>query len=165
MSDLPTERGMRSNAAAQQGTGTGTGNTYGTGTGTTQGTGTTYGTNPASGPAPTTAGYHKHDFLNKYDPFVNSTTGERFHPSATTGPQIGGTCPSPGPGATGVSTTEGGGVSGGAMAESSTRTAGSAVPGHAHKSDLLNKLDPRVNNMPGAQKGRRGGGGSGGPVA
>ncbi|KAK4184292.1 hypothetical protein QBC35DRAFT_506274 [Podospora australis] len=35
--------------------------------------GMTYGESPASGPAPTTAGHHKHDFMNKLDPSVNST--------------------------------------------------------------------------------------------
>ena len=151
MSGLPTESGRRSNAAAQQGTSTGTGNTYGT--------------DPTSGPAPTTAGHHKHDFLNKFDPFVNSTTRERFHPSARADPQIGGTSPSTSPGATGVGTREGGGVGGAVAAGSSTGTAGGAVPGHAHKSDLLNKLDPRVDSKTGAWKGRKGSGGSGGPVA
>ncbi|CAP62034.1 uncharacterized protein PODANS_5_820 [Podospora anserina S mat+] len=33
----------------------------------------TYGQSAASGPAPTTAGHHKHDFLNKIDPAVDST--------------------------------------------------------------------------------------------
>jgi hypothetical protein len=33
----------------------------------------TYGRSPASGPAPTTAGHHSHDFLNKLDPRVDST--------------------------------------------------------------------------------------------
>ncbi|KAK0710490.1 hypothetical protein B0T21DRAFT_340768 [Apiosordaria backusii] len=33
----------------------------------------TYGQSAASGPAPTTAGHHKHDFLNKIDPGVDST--------------------------------------------------------------------------------------------
>ena len=50
-------------------------------------------------------------------------------------------------------------------AGSSTGTAGGAVPGHAHKSDLLNKLDPRVDSKTEAWKRRGGSGGSGGPVA
>ncbi|KAK3386385.1 hypothetical protein B0T20DRAFT_427424 [Sordaria brevicollis] len=33
----------------------------------------TFGEHPASGPAPTTAGHHKHDILNKLDPRVDST--------------------------------------------------------------------------------------------
>lgn len=33
----------------------------------------TYGEHPASGPAPSTAGHHKHDILNKLDPRVDST--------------------------------------------------------------------------------------------
>ncbi|KAK4177909.1 hypothetical protein QBC36DRAFT_326064 [Triangularia setosa] len=33
----------------------------------------TYGQSASSGPAPTTAGHHKHDFLNKIDPAVDST--------------------------------------------------------------------------------------------
>ncbi|KAK4039187.1 hypothetical protein C8A01DRAFT_36874 [Parachaetomium inaequale] len=36
-------------------------------------TGLTYGQSPASGPAPTTAGHHKHDLLNKLDPRIDST--------------------------------------------------------------------------------------------
>lgn len=35
--------------------------------------GGTYGESPTSGPAPTTAGHHKHDILNKLDPRVDST--------------------------------------------------------------------------------------------
>ncbi|KAL2167532.1 hypothetical protein VTG60DRAFT_1118 [Thermothelomyces hinnuleus] len=35
--------------------------------------GMTYGQSAASGPAPTTAGHHKHDILNKLDPRVDST--------------------------------------------------------------------------------------------
>jgi len=41
----------------------------------------TYGESPASGPAPTTAGHHKHDVLNKLDPRVDSTQDRR--PAAT----------------------------------------------------------------------------------
>ena len=170
--------------------GTGTDTTYGTGTDTyATGTGTTYntntGTNTGTNPqgSSTTTGHHKHDFLNKLDPRANSahdrqsrhgggshTTGgegrERFHASATAGPQIGGTDPSFGPGVTGVATTEGGAAVGGAVAAgSSTGPAGAVAPGHAHKSEFLNKLDPRADSKTGAWKPRRGSGGSGGPVA
>ncbi|KAK0611274.1 hypothetical protein B0T14DRAFT_530071 [Immersiella caudata] len=41
----------------------------------------TFGESPASGPAPTTAGHHKHDILNKLDPRVDSTQDRR--PAAT----------------------------------------------------------------------------------
>ncbi|KAK3385709.1 hypothetical protein B0H63DRAFT_473444 [Podospora didyma] len=34
---------------------------------------TTFGESPASGPAPTTAGHHRHDVLNKLDPRIDST--------------------------------------------------------------------------------------------
>ncbi len=193
MSDYPTERGLRSNPAAQQGAGTGTStaygtgtdtygagtdtygtgtDTYGTGTETTYGTGTesTYGTgtgttyntgtgtNPQGtsgtyGTAPTT-GQHKHG------------ERERFHASARSGPRIGGTDPSDGPGVTGVGTTEPGtGVGGAVAAGSSTGPSGAVPPGHAHKSEFLNKLDPRVDSKTGTWKPRRGSGGSGGPVA
>jgi len=37
----------------------------------------TYGESSASGPAPTTAGHHKHDTLNKLDPRVDSTQDRR----------------------------------------------------------------------------------------
>ncbi|KAM7188094.1 hypothetical protein V8F33_010857 [Rhypophila sp. PSN 637] len=39
--------------------------------------GPSYGESPASGPAPTTAGHHKHDILNKLDPRVDSTKDNR----------------------------------------------------------------------------------------
>ncbi|KAK4443881.1 hypothetical protein QBC34DRAFT_416302 [Podospora aff. communis PSN243] len=54
MSHYPNERGLRHN----------------------QGSGT-FGESPASGPAPTTAGHHKHDILNKLDPRVDSTQDRR----------------------------------------------------------------------------------------
>lgn len=41
----------------------------------------TYGESPASGPAPTTAGHHKHDILNKLDPRVDSTHDRQPMPS------------------------------------------------------------------------------------
>jgi len=53
------ERGVR-HTAAHPGAGSGT-----------------YGESPASGPAPTTAGHHKHDTLNKLDPRVDSTQDRR----------------------------------------------------------------------------------------
>lgn len=37
----------------------------------------TIGESPASGPAPTTAGHHKHDILNKLDPRIDSTQDKR----------------------------------------------------------------------------------------
>ena len=37
----------------------------------------TYGESQASGPAPTTAGHHKHDIMNKLDPRVDSTKDRR----------------------------------------------------------------------------------------
>ena len=40
----------------------------------------TYGESPASGPAPTTAGHHRHDILNKFDPRVDSTQDRRPMP-------------------------------------------------------------------------------------
>ncbi|KAK3948396.1 hypothetical protein QBC32DRAFT_327823 [Pseudoneurospora amorphoporcata] len=40
----------------------------------------TFGEHPASGPAPSTAGFHKHDILNKLDPRVDSTM--EHHPVA-----------------------------------------------------------------------------------
>jgi hypothetical protein len=48
-------------------------------------TGTTYGQSPASGPAPTTAGHHKHDLLNKLDPRVDSTHDRQAMPQQTGG--------------------------------------------------------------------------------
>jgi hypothetical protein len=60
----PNERGIRNPAAHPAGA---AGNPA-----TGQG-GLTYGQSAASGPAPTTAGHHRHDILNKLDPRVDST--------------------------------------------------------------------------------------------
>ncbi|KAH6847707.1 hypothetical protein B0I37DRAFT_391512 [Chaetomium sp. MPI-CAGE-AT-0009] len=46
--------------------------------------GVTYGQSPASGPAPTTAGHHKHDILNKLDPRVDSTHDRQPMPTNNT---------------------------------------------------------------------------------
>lgn len=49
----------------------------------------TYGTTPASGPAPHTAGHHRHDLLNKLDPAVDSSRDKVPLPppgTATNGP-------------------------------------------------------------------------------
>ena len=43
----------------------------------------TYGASRASGPAPSTAGHHTHDILNKLDPRVDSTHDHQPMPSAT----------------------------------------------------------------------------------
>lgn len=43
----------------------------------------TYGSSRASGPAPSTAGHHTHDLLNKLDPRVDSTHDHQPMPSAT----------------------------------------------------------------------------------
>ncbi|KAK5662536.1 hypothetical protein OQA88_8448 [Cercophora sp. LCS_1] len=48
----------------------------------------TYGESPASGPAPTTAGHHKHDVLNKLDPRIDSTQDKRPMPQGTGGNNI-----------------------------------------------------------------------------
>jgi hypothetical protein len=48
--------------------------------------GMTYGQSAASGPAPTTAGHHKHDILNKLDPRIDSTRDRQ--PMAQTGNNI-----------------------------------------------------------------------------
>ena len=66
--NYPTERGVR-NPNAPIGTHTAQGITQPTGTTG----GMTYGQSAASGPAPTTAGHHKHDVLNKLDPRIDST--------------------------------------------------------------------------------------------
>ncbi|KAK4155650.1 hypothetical protein C8A00DRAFT_41747 [Chaetomidium leptoderma] len=44
------------------------------------GAGLTYGQSAASGPAPTTAGHHKHDMLNKLDPRIDSTHDRQAMP-------------------------------------------------------------------------------------
>jgi len=43
----------------------------------------TYGTSRASGPAPSTAGHHTHDLLNKLDPRVDSTHDHQPMPAAS----------------------------------------------------------------------------------
>ncbi len=58
MSQYPNERGVRRQGYNGPGSGT-------------------FGESPASGPAPTTAGFHKHDVLNKLDPRVDSTQDKR----------------------------------------------------------------------------------------
>jgi hypothetical protein len=52
----------------------------------------TYGQSPASGPAPTTAGHHKHDILNKLDPRIDSTH-DREHLATSTTSTAGTTIP------------------------------------------------------------------------
>jgi hypothetical protein len=47
----------------------------------------TFGESVASGPAPTTAGHHKHDVLNKLDPRVDSTQDRRPMPAAQNVPE------------------------------------------------------------------------------
>jgi hypothetical protein len=64
MSQYPTERGLRQGAHANN----------------AMHMNPTYGESQASGPAPTTAGHHKHDILNKLDPRVDSTKDR--HPMA-----------------------------------------------------------------------------------
>lgn len=242
----PTERGVR-NPNAPIGTHTAQGGGGG---------GMTYGQSAASGPAPTTAGRHKHDILNKLDPRVDSThdrdpmaqTASSI-PEGTYGPHssrlanaldprvdsdldstragaglgagggMGGHAPAPpalggytggaagfgasggggggsvpegtygphssrvanaldprvdsdrdrhvGPGAThapGAGVGAGVGAGGMAAGTSSTTTAGAGVHHTAgpHKSDLLNKLDPRVDSKTGAWKGHGHGHGQGG---
>ncbi|KAH6623347.1 hypothetical protein F5144DRAFT_497720 [Chaetomium tenue] len=46
--------------------------------------GLTYGQSPASGPAPTTAGHHKHDIINKLDPRIDSTHDRQPMPQTNT---------------------------------------------------------------------------------
>jgi len=58
MNNYPNERGVRNNNIAPVG-------------------GPTFGESPASGPAPTTSGHHKHDILNKLDPRIDSTKDNR----------------------------------------------------------------------------------------
>ncbi|KAK4099106.1 hypothetical protein N658DRAFT_475772 [Parathielavia hyrcaniae] len=63
------ERGIRSpNAQPTTGAGPATGHGL-----QGPGGGLTYGQSPCTGPAPTTAGHHRHDVLNKLDPRVDST--------------------------------------------------------------------------------------------
>lgn len=57
----------------------------------TQPGGMTYGESAASGPAPSTAGHHKHDIMNKLDPNIDSTHDkepltQRSAPEGTYGP-------------------------------------------------------------------------------
>jgi len=47
--------------------------------------GITYGQSPASGPAPTTAGHHKHDIINKLDPRIDSTHDRQPMPQTNNG--------------------------------------------------------------------------------
>lgn len=116
----PTERGVRQTAAPPQAPGA-TNQPAQPGTGSAQPT--TYGQSPASGPAPTTAGHHKHDILNKLDPRVDSTRDKQPMPSTS-------------------STTTGGT---GIRASSASKEIPEGTYG-PHSSRLANALDPRVDS-------------------
>lgn len=123
--------------------GTGMG-THGTGLGTHTGhTGTTGMTGSHHTGATHTAGPHSSDMANKLDPRVDSDRDGSKTVGGTTGTGMTGTHGTHGTHAThGTHTT---GTHG-------THTAGGSGPGPAphtagpHKSDLLNKLDPRVDS-------------------
>ncbi|KAK3904477.1 hypothetical protein C8A05DRAFT_31754 [Staphylotrichum tortipilum] len=143
---------------------------------------TTYGSSAASGPAPTTAGPHTHDVLNKLDPTTDSTRDRERLPSTQGQPLVGdysGGAPShgayppthtthhgtrPGEGGVGGAAPVAGGP--GSVAEQQRlhrqhEHGGGHLAGEtAHKSEILNKLDPRVDSKTGTWK--QGSSGTGG---
>ncbi|KAL2163247.1 hypothetical protein VTH06DRAFT_5303 [Thermothelomyces fergusii] len=171
--------------------------------------GMTYGQSAASGPAPTTAGHHKHDVLNKMDPRVDNTHDRQPMVQASSGIPEGTYGPHSSRLANALdprvdsdldSTRAGAGQgAGGGLAGRSQPAAGygsgygsgygheyghghgyggpAAPPAGAgagagagvtaphttagpHRSDLMNKLDPRVDSATGAWKGGTGSRGS-----
>jgi len=92
------------------------------------------------GPAPHTAGPHRHDILNKLDPTVDSQSGgaQVLGPGVQgTGRQAGAAQPVPGTAA----------IAGGAMPAGTQATgglAGNYTHGPQHNSRMANTLDPRV---------------------
>ncbi|KAL2186530.1 hypothetical protein L209DRAFT_772975 [Thermothelomyces heterothallicus CBS 203.75] len=144
--------------------------------------GMTYGQSAASGPAPTTAGHHKHDMLNKLDPRVESTHDRQPMtqassniPEGTYGPHSSRLANALDPRVdsdldstrAGAGLGAGVGLAGrsqpagavGSLGGGTTGTAGTADVTHTagpHKSDLMNKLDPRVDSTTGAWKGGTG---------
>jgi hypothetical protein len=129
----------------------------------------TYGESAASGPAPGTAGPHRHDILNKLDPRVDSThdrqpaaTTSSGIPEGTYGPHRSRIANALDPRVdsdldstrAGAGTGPGGGMGGSAavppMAHSQA-VGGSHVPegmyyGPQHTSRMANALDPRVDS-------------------
>jgi hypothetical protein len=130
----------------------------------------TFGESPASGPAPTTSGHHKHDILNKLDPRVDSTQdrrpvasmmgGDNNVPAGTYGPHSSRIANALDPrvdsdmdhrGTTGTGPTMHGGATagrqqgGGMLGSGNTQGApeGSYGP---HSSRIANALDPRVDS-------------------
>ncbi|KAK3376559.1 hypothetical protein B0T24DRAFT_222265 [Lasiosphaeria ovina] len=122
--------------------------------------GVTYGESPASGPAPTTAGHHTHDAMNKLDPRVDSTQDRMPMPQRNNGvpegtygphrsrianaldPRVDSDMDGSGPNGT---------MHGGAGPAGTRRTAGTAanVPEGTygpHQSRTANALDPTVDS-------------------
>ncbi len=134
----------------------------------------TYGQSAASGPAPNTAGPHKHDIMNKLDPRVDSTadkhdmsqTGGRI-PEGTYGPHSSRVANALDPrvdsdldstratGTAGVGAgTHGTGVHGAGAHHTGVGVGGTTTTtAGPHKSNLLNKLDPAVDSKTGAYTG------------
>ncbi|KAK3939370.1 hypothetical protein QBC46DRAFT_388063 [Diplogelasinospora grovesii] len=145
-----TSAGYGPNAATERGTlrshhqnhaGPFTGNTVAGGA-------VSHGQSPASGPAPTTAGPHRHDVLNKLDPRVDSTADHV--PAGAAGHRHG---LGAGAGAGAGAGTAMHGANVGYRGTGPTATTGAMVGGNApegtygpHSSRVANALDPRVDS-------------------
>lgn len=137
--------------------------------------GSTFGESPASGPAPTTSGHHKHDIINKLDPRIDSTKDNRpiatnngnNIPEGTYGPhssrlankldpRVDSDLDSKGPrtanAVTGGPTMRGAAGPGVTTNNNNTIPEGTYGP---HSSRLANTLDPRVDSD--ADRNRAGG--------
>lgn len=110
------------------------------------------------GPAPTTAGPHRSDLMNKLDPTVDSRTGEvrgggGAAPGGAYGRRSGAADAMAPPYEPGTSRHHGGASHGYSHATPATMSGG-AAPGPApnttgpHRSGLMNKLDPTVDSKP-----------------
>jgi len=108
--------------------------------------GHTYGESPASGPAPTTAGHHTHDLLNKLDPRIDSTHDKQPMPASGNGPHSSRVANILDPrvdSKTGIDKRTG------AANPSVMHGGGSGVPEGTygpHSSRLANTVDPRVDS-------------------
>lgn len=125
--------------------------------------GGTYGESAASGPAPTTAGPHRHDIMNKLDPKVDSTQDRRPMPEnvppGTYGPHRSRIANVLDPRVDSDADHRGAATATGATAPTATgRHAGAGMTGGAgavgapegtygpHRSRIANALDPRVDS-------------------
>ncbi|KAM0461159.1 hypothetical protein ACHAPV_004473 [Trichoderma viride] len=163
---IDSDRDHRAALGRQEGTYTTGGDNYSYGESNTKGTNTagdTLTSSGTTGPAPTTAGMHKSDMLNKVDPRIDSdldgskNMGLRSEKATHAGTTHAGTT-STSHGTDTTSSTYGTGTTttGSSIGTSGTGTTGTGTTfgstgpasktAGAHKSDTLNKADPRIDS-------------------